>query len=331
MLFPEKIGVILVNLGTPINTDFFSVRRYLSQFLSDKRIIETPRWIWYFILYGVILNIRPRSLSKKYKKIWNNVENASPLRVYTKNLSFKLNQIFKDQNLIIKWSMRYGTPSIEETLEELLSQNCEHILLFPLYPQYSATTTASVYDAFFTSLKKKRNIPKLSTISSHSNHPFYIETLSKTIYQHFQKIGYIPEHLMVTFHGIPKSYIEKGDIYLQECEKTFQALQKNLNFPKEKMSLTFQSRFGPAQWLQPYTNGSIKKLAKEGIQSLAVISPGFSSDCLETIDEIDCEAAEIFYKNGGKKFSYVPCLNDSQFAIELYEKLIKERLQGPYS
>ncbi|MUO78275.1 ferrochelatase [Agrobacterium vitis] len=324
-----KVGVLLVNLGTPDGTDYTSMRRYLKEFLSDKRVIEWSRLFWYPILYGIVLNTRPGKVGKAYAEIWNKDLNESYLRTYTRNQAEKMAVSFADlPNVVVDWAMRYGQPSIKSRIDALQKAGCEKILLFPLYPQYAAATTATVNDEAFKALLKMRWQPALRTVPQYSDDPVYIDALANSIESHLASLDWEPELVLTSFHGIPKSYFMKGDPYHCQCYKTARLLRDRLGWPKEKLMVTFQSRFGPEEWLQPYTDKTVEKLAKDGVKRIAVINPGFVSDCLETLEEIAGEAGEIFHHAGGEKFTHIPCLNDSPDGMRVLENVVRRELQG---
>lgn len=326
---PPKVGVLLVNLGTPDGTDYKPMRRYLAEFLTDKRVIEWPRAIWLPILYGIVLMTRPKKSGALYARIWNREKNESPLRTYTRSQSEKLAEALKDHdNVIVDWAMRYGQPSIESVTDKLLAQGCERIVMFPLYPQYSATTTATVNDKFFEALMKKRFMPAVRVVPSYQTEPVYIEALARSIEKHVASLDFEPEVILASYHGIPQSYAKKGDPYPEQCYETSRLLQARLAYDDKKYRSTFQSRFGPEEWLQPYTDETVVELAKQGVKSMAVFNPGFVVDCLETVDEIGNEAAEEFHENGGVNFSHIPCLNDTEDGMKVIETLVRRELQG---
>lgn len=326
---PPKVGVLLVNLGTPDGTDYKPMRRYLAEFLKDKRVIEWPRAIWLPILYGIVLMTRPKKSGALYARIWNREKNESPLRTFTRSQSEKLAEALKDHdNVIVDWAMRYGQPSIESVTDKLLAQGCERIVMFPLYPQYSATTTATVNDKFFEALMKKRFMPAVRVVPSYQTEPVYIEALARSIEKHVASLDFEPEVILASYHGIPQSYAKKGDPYPEQCYETSRLLQARLGYDDKKYRSTFQSRFGPEEWLQPYTDETVAELAKQGVKSMAVFNPGFVVDCLETVDEIGNEAAEEFHENGGVNFSHIPCLNDTEDGMKVIETLVRRELQG---
>lgn len=324
-----KVGVMLVNLGTPDGTDKVSMRRYLKEFLSDKRVIEWSRLFWYPILYGIVLNTRPKKSGKAYEQIWNKELNESPLRTFTRAQGEKLAVALKDHDhVIVDWAMRYGNPSMESVLTKLREQGCERVLCFPLYPQYAAATTASVNDKFFEALVKTRYMPAVRTVPQYHDEPVYIEALALSIEKHLASLSFEPEIVIASYHGIPQSYFKKGDPYHCHCMKTTRLLRERLGWSKDKLITTFQSRFGPEEWLQPYTDKTVEKLAKDGVKSIAVFNPGFASDCLETLEEIAGEAGEIFHHAGGVNFSHIPCLNDSDEGMAVIEHMVRRELQG---
>ncbi len=324
-----RIGVLLVNLGTPDGTDYASMRRYLKEFLTDKRVIEWPRIAWYPILFGIVLNTRPGKVGKAYELIWNKEKNESFLRTYTRNQAELMATALADHpDVVVDWAMRYGQPSIASRMEHLQKQGCERILLFPLYPQYAAATTATVNDKAFEALLKMRWQPALRTVPPYHDDPTYIEALANSITAHLSTLDWEPEVVLASFHGIPKSYFDKGDPYYCQCQKTARLLRDRLGWSEEKLRVTFQSRFGPEEWLQPYTDKTVERLAQEGIKKIAVLNPGFVSDCLETLEEIAGQAAESFHHNGGEKFAHIPCLNDSPDGMAVLEKVVRRELAG---
>ncbi|MCA0343150.1 ferrochelatase [Shinella sp. DD12] len=324
-----KVGVLLVNLGTPDGTDYPSMRRYLKEFLMDKRVIEWPRIAWYPILFGIVLNTRPGKVGKAYETIWNKEKNESFLRTYTRSQAELMATSLAEHNhVVVDWAMRYGQPSIASRMEALQKQGCERILVFPLYPQYAAATTATVNDKAFEALLKMRWQPSLRTVPPYHDDPAYIDALAISIEKHLATLDWEPERVLTSFHGIPKSYFEKGDPYYCQCQKTARLLRERLGWSKEKLVVTFQSRFGPEEWLQPYTDKTVEKLAQEGVKRIAVLNPGFVSDCLETLEEIAEQAAGSFLHNGGEKFVHIPCLNDSSEGMKVLEKIVRQELSG---
>ncbi len=324
-----KIGVLLVNLGTPDGTDYWSIRRYLKEFLSDSRVIETNRVLWWPILNLVILTIRPARKGRDYDKIWNHERNESPLKTITRAQAEKLSaEFFGDDRITVDWAMRYGNPSIPSRLEILSSLGCDRILIVPLYPQYAAATTASVSDKVFEALRTMRSQPTVRFVPPYFNDPVYIEALANSLQGEIKKLSWNPEIILASFHGIPKEYINKGDPYRGQCEETARLLCERLKLNEKQFKLTFQSRFGSAEWLTPYTDETVKSLAKSGVKNIAVITPGFSADCLETLEEIAGENAEYFHEAGGRNFFAVPCLNDSEGGMKIIRHLVRRELSG---
>jgi ferrochelatase len=324
-----KVGVLLVNLGTPDGTDYASMRRYLKEFLTDRRVIEWSPLYWYPILFGIVLNRRPQKVGKAYETIWNKELNESYLRTYTRSQAEKMAARLADfPDVVVDWGMRYGQPSIAEKLDALKAKGCDRILLFPLYPQYAAATTATVNDKAFDALKAMRWQPALRTVPPYHDHPAYIDALAQSIESHLATLDWQPEIVITSYHGIPQSYFDKGDPYYCQCQKTTRLLREKLGWDDKKLIVTFQSRFGPEEWLQPYTDKTVEKLAQDGIKRIAVLNPGFVSDCLETLEEIAEQAMESFLHNGGEKFAHIPCLNDSDGGISVLEAQVRRELMG---
>jgi ferrochelatase len=324
-----RIGILLANLGTPDATDYKSVRRYLAEFLSDERVIEIPRWKWYPILYGIILNTRPQKTGANYRTIWNREKDESPLRTITRSQAEKLAAAFAGEPAVsVEWGMRYGSPSIQEAVDRLMAQGCDRILSVPLYPQYSATTTATANDQLYRTLMKMRNMPTVRSLPPYYDEPAYIEALARSIETHLANLDFEPEVVLASYHGIPKSYFEKGDPYHCHCQKTTRLLRERLGWEGKRLITTFQSLFGKEEWIKPYTDATVQKLASEGVKRIAIINPGFSADCIETLEEIDGEVREIFMHAGGEKFSHIPCLNDSDDSIAMIEQLVRRELGG---
>lgn len=325
----KKIGVLLVNLGTPDGHDKKNMRKYLAEFLSDKRVIEWPRAIWYPILYGIVLNVRPKNSGAAYAVIWNNEKNESPLRTYSRSQSEQLAKRLSDHpDVVVDWGMRYGNPSIASRLDVLRQQGCERIVVFPLYPQYCAATTATVNDKTFEALAKMRWMPAIRTVPAYPDEPSYIEALAVSIENHLKNLDFKPDKIIASFHGIPQSYSQKGDPYVEQCEDTMRSLRQRLGMTQDNLVLCYQSRFGPEEWLQPYTDKTIAKLASEGVKSLVIFNPGFVCDCLETLEEIAVEGQQIFYDAGGEQFSHIPCLNDSAEGMDVIETIVRRELGG---
>jgi protoporphyrin/coproporphyrin ferrochelatase len=325
-----KVGVLLVNLGTPDGADAASVRRYLKEFLSDPRVIENQGLVWQLALNGVILRIRPRRKARDYAKIWNQDKNESPLKTITRSQAEKLAAALapRGPRLLVDWAMRYGNPSIASRLADLVARGCDRILVVPLYPQYCAATTATVGDEVFRVLKGMRFQPALRIAAPYYDDPAYIAALASTTNAEIARLDFKPDVILASFHGIPKAYVDKGDPYYTQCCETMRLLRAALALDETKFLLTFQSRFGRAQWLEPATDRTVKRLAREGVKSMAVVTPGFSADCLETLEEIAVENAEIFKHNGGAHFAAIPCLNDSAPGMQVIRRLTERELEG---
>lgn len=324
----NKIGVILVNLGSPEAPTAHALRPYLKQFLSDPRVVEIPKAIWWFILNGIILNTRPKKSAEKYASIWT--ENGSPLAYYTSEQAKKVEAKIHahiQQPITIRHAMRYGQPSIESVLTSLQQEGCDRLLIFPLYPQYSASTTATVHDTVFRHLQKVRNQPAVRTVKHYHDDPRYIGALVQQVEQHFHRYGQ-PDKLLMSFHGVPLYTLEKGDPYHCECHKTARLVAEGLNLRQEEYLVTFQSRFGKAKWIEPYTAPTVIQLAKQQTERIDILCPGFVSDCLETLEEIAMEVKGEFLQAGGKQFNYIPCLNLNDTWIDALTGLIIENLQG---
>ena len=320
-----KNGILLINLGTPSSTSVKDIRSYLKEFLSDRRIIEVNKVLWWLILNLIILNVRPSKTAKVYEEIWMKNINQSPLRFYTVQQKIKLSKRIKSEKYVVDYAMRYGEPNIEKKIKELKNKGCENIIILPLYPQYSSATTGSVCDAVFKALLKMRWQPSIQIVPHYESNPVYIKALSKTLKKSLSSIKWNPDIIMASYHGIPKRYFLKGDPYHCHCHKTTRLLKENLRI-KIPFVTTFQSRFGPEEWLQPYTEEKIIELAKGKVKNIVIICPGFSSDCIETLEEINLRAKEVFKKNGGKNFLMVPCLNDSKYHIDLLINLVEKYL-----
>lgn len=326
---PERVGVLLVNLGTPDTADARGVRVYLKEFLSDPRVIENQGLLWQAVLNGVILNTRPRKKAKDYLKIWNMEKNESPLKTITRAQSERLAAALSShRHVVVDWAMRYGNPSMRAGIAELTRQGCDRLLVVPLYPQYSAATSATVCDEAFRVLASMRAQPTLRVTPPYYEDAAYIDALAVSIEKHLATLDFTPEMIVASFHGMPQKYIDKGDPYQSQCIATSEALRARLGPKAPKLLLTFQSRFGFDKWLQPYTDKTIERLAKDGIKRIAVVMPGFSADCLETLEEIAQENCEIFLHNGGEQFSAIPCLNDSDEGMNVLQQLVLRELQG---
>jgi protoporphyrin/coproporphyrin ferrochelatase len=324
-----KVGVLLLNLGTPDGTDYWSMRRYLKEFLSDRRIIEIPRLVWWPILNGIILTTRPGRKGRDYAAIWNNERNEGPLKTFTRAQAEILAAALSDHaNVIVDWGMRYANPTTDSRVRALQEQGCERILLVPLYPQYAAATTGTAADQAFRTLMKLRWQPAVRVAPPWHDDPVYIQALAKSVRTHIASLGYEPEILFATFHGMPRRCLDLGDPYHCQCMKTARLLREELAWPKDRYVVAFQSLFGKAEWLRPYTDQTVEALAKRGVKSLAMVAPGFSADCLETLEELNVENREIFEHNGGEKFSYIPCLNDSAEGMAVIEAIVRRELMG---
>jgi ferrochelatase len=305
------------------------MRRYLKEFLSDSRVIEAPRLLWWFILNFIILTKRPTASGEAYKSIWNKEKDESPLKTITRSQAEKIAKDFSEyDDVVIEWGMRYGNPSTKAGIENLQAQGCDRILIFPLYPQYAAATTATACDKAFDALKEMRWQPTVRVVPPYFEDPDYIEALADSIQDHIAEKEWTPDLVIASFHGLPQRYFDAGDPYHCQCAKTTRLLRERLGWSEDKLKLTFQSRFGKEEWLQPYTDKTIEQLAKDGVKNLAVVCPGFSSDCVETLEEIALEAGEIFEENGGENFTLIPCLNDSQDSIRVLSGVIKNELRG---
>jgi ferrochelatase len=324
-----KLGVLLINLGTPEATDYWSMRRYLKEFLSDRRVIETNRALWWVILNAVILTIRPSRSGHAYAKIWNRERNESPLKTITRAQAEKTAVAFRDlPQVVVDWGMRYGFPPLGERIEALKAAGCDRILLFPLYPQYSASTTATVIDAAGDALKKMRRQPTIRSVPPYFDHPAYIGALARSLRAHLDGLDWEPDLILASFHGLPESYALAGDPYPHHCHKTAELLRAALGLSPKKLSVVFQSRFGKAEWLKPYAQDTIEALPSQGVKKLVMIAPGFASDCVETLEEVGIGLGETFLTKGGEKFSLVPCLNDSAESITMIAGIARDELGG---
>ncbi|MEW6990186.1 ferrochelatase [Colwelliaceae bacterium 6441] len=321
----NKIGVLLTNLGTPSAPTASALRTYLREFLSDPRVVEIPRLVWLMILHGIILRVRPKKSAKLYQSIWT--DDGSPLMVISEKITEKISkQISKNRDdVTVELAMRYGEPSISNALNNFQMQGIDNIIVLPLYPQYAGPTTGSTFDAVVDEIKTWRWIPSLSFVSGYHDHPLYIAALANTITEHFQQHGK-PEKLVLSYHGMPQYFLEKGDPYYCFCHKTTRLLVEKLGLTSDEYVMTFQSRFGKAEWLKPYTDSTLEDLAKNGCQSVAVISPAFSADCLETLEELVHENKAVFIEAGGKNYHYIPALNERDDHCELITDIIHSRL-----
>ena len=319
-----KTGVLIVNLGTPDSTGWWDIRKYLKEFLSDRRVIEVNPIIWQIILNLFILTFRPSKTAHAYKQIWRAESNESPLLYFTKQQSQKLDKRIGNENVLVDFAMRYGNPSIKSKLSIMKEKGCENIIVLPLYPQYAAATTATVCDEVYRSLMKMRWQPSLQIIPHYESDPLYIDALINSIERKINEIDWKPDLIISSYHGIPKNYFDKGDPYHCYCHKTTRLMKEKFN--KVEIQTTFQSRFGPQEWLTPYTDKTLEKLPGEGIKNLLVITPGFASDCVETLEEINIQGRESFIEKGGENFDLIPCLNDNSEHINLFEKLVSKYL-----
>ena len=324
-----RIGVLLLNLGTPDATDFWSMRRYLKEFLSDRRVIEVPRWQWWPILNLIILTVRPGPKGRDYARIWNRERNEGPLKTITRAQADKLAvALSAEPRVIVDWAMRYANPSTEAGIKALTQQGCDRILLVPLYPQYAAPTTATAADQAFRALMRLRWQPAVRVAPAWHDDPVYIDALAKSVERQLAAMTFEPEKIIATFHGMPQSYLMAGDPYHCQCLKTSRLLRERLGFTAERWLTTFQSRFGRDPWLQPYTDETVANLAGSGTKRIALVAPGFAADCLETLEELDVENRHIFTANGGTDFAYIPALNDSADGMRVIEAVVRRELMG---
>ena len=319
-----KTGVLIVNLGTPDSTAWLDIRKYLKEFLSDKRVIEVNPILWQLILNLFILTFRPSKTAKAYKEIWMKKENMSPLLYYTQKQSEKISSFMSTKDFIIDFAMRYGNPSIKSKIYKLQEKGCENLVILPLYPQYAAATTATVCDEVYRTLMQMRWQPSLKIISHYESNPLYIDALVTSISKKINEIDWKPDLIIASYHGIPKKYFDKGDPYHCYCHKTTRLISEKFN--SIEIKTTFQSRFGPQEWLQPYTDKTLENLPKEGKKNILTICPGFASDCVETLEEILIQGKESFLSSGGENFDMIPCLNDNNDHINLLKSLIEKNL-----
>ena len=326
---PRRVGVLLVNLGTPDATDYWSMRRYLKEFLSDRRVIEVNPVLWWFILNVIILSVRPGRKGKDYEKIWNRERNESFLKTITRSQADKLAEHYaSDPRLLVDWAMRYGNPSIASRLDALRKAGCDRILLVPLYPQYAAATTATVCDKAFEALAAMRWQPSLRVAPAWFDEPAYIEALAASLEAGLAQLSFKPNLIIASYHGMPEEYLTKGDPYHCQCAKTTRLLRERLALGEDRLMMTFQSRFGSAEWLKPYTIDTVRELPAKGVKNLVVITPGFTADCLETLEEIAMENAHVFKAAGGENFAHIPCLNDSEGGMAVIRDVVGRELQG---
>ena len=319
-----KTGVLIINLGTPDSTNWLDIRKYLKEFLSDRRVIEVNPIIWQIILNVFILTFRPSKTAKAYKEIWMKDKNISPLLHYTQKQAEKLTSTMSEKNLIIDYAMRYGNPSIRSKIATLHKMGCENLIILPLYPQYAAATTATVCDEVYRTLMKMRWQPSLKIVSHYESDPLYIEALVNSLNKKIKEINWKPDLILASYHGIPQKYFDKGDPYHCYCHKTTRLISEK--FTSIEIKTTFQSRFGPEKWLQPYTDKTLESLPQQGKKNILAICPGFSSDCVETLEEIQIQGKESFIDSGGENFDMVPCLNDNDDHIVLLKSLIQKNI-----
>jgi ferrochelatase len=324
----SPVGLLLVNLGTPEAPDVPAVRRYLAQFLSDPRVVDLPRALWLPILYGVVLTTRPARSAKLYQSIWNRETGEGPLKTITRLQAEKLQARIGGANLIVDYALRYGAPSIATQIAAMAAQGCERIALLPLYPQYASSTTGSAADAAFDALRAKRKQPALRLGAPYYDDPAYIDALAAHMTRALAALDFEPEVVIASFHGLPQAQIDRGDPYRDHCEATWRLLCDRLGMSPERLRLAFQSRFGRARWIGPYTSDVVTELAGAGVKRIAVVAPGFAADCLETIEELGVEIRDLFLEKGGEKFARLPCLNDSEESVALIETLAKRELAG---
>lgn len=326
-----RIGVLLINLGTPEATDYWSMRRYLSEFLSDRRVVEIPTIIWQPLLQGIILTFRPKKSGHAYQGIWNQDRNESPLKTFTRGQADGLRNALAaahGDRIIVEWGMRYGQPSTAQGIDRLIAAGCERILLFPLYPQYSATTTATACDQAFRHLMTLRRQPALRTVPTYHDDVGYIDALATRVTQHLGGLSWQPDRVIASFHGLPKAYLDKGDPYHCYCLKTARLLRERLGMEAGTLTHAFQSRFGRTEWLQPYLEPMVKALPSQGVKKLAILAPAFVSDCVETLEEVDQGIRQAFLTAGGTDFTYIPCLNDDPSHIDLLRRIVERELAG---
>jgi len=323
-----RVGILLTNLGTPQAPERAALRTYLKEFLSDPRVVEIPRLLWWFILHGIILNIRPGRSAHSYRSVWT--ERGSPLLFHTQDQADALRERLNSEHgeaVMVEFAMRYGEPSIPDVLQSMLQRGVRKLLVLPLYPQYSGATTGSTFDALAADFTQRRWLPELRFISHYHDHPAYVSAIAESIRAHRAQHG-TANLLLFSYHGVPQRYLDEGDPYHCECLKTSRLVATELGSQQEDYKTTFQSRFGREEWLKPYTDATLKTLPGEGIKSVQVISPGFSADCLETLEELAVENCEYFMKAGGETYQYIPCLNSSPAHIDALESIVNDHLRG---
>jgi protoporphyrin/coproporphyrin ferrochelatase len=324
-----RIGVLLVNLGTPEATDYWSMRRYLKQFLSDRRVIEVNRALWWLILNLIILTFRPTKSGHAYDAIWNKEKNESPLKTFTRaqcdGLATNMNA---GDTLHVDWAMRYGKPSIDDRLKAMKDEGCDRILIFPLYPQYSAATVASVMDNVGWAMEKMRWQPAIRVVPPYFAQQSYVDAIAESLTAHLKSLAWKPDRILMAFHGLPREYLDKGDPYHCQCMKTARLVRQKLGLSADMLQVVFQSRFGRAEWLKPYAQDTVEALPGQGVKNLVMISPGFASDCVETLEELAIGLKETFEEHGGQNFTVVPCLNASSTSVSMLETLTRNELSG---
>ncbi len=328
---PAKVGVLLANLGTPDGYDYWSMRRYLNEFLSDRRVIDYSPWIWQPLLQLVILTKRPFSSGAAYKSIWNEEAGESPLMTITKAQAARITETMQERHgdaVMVDFCMRYGNPSTRSKVRAMVEAGCRKILFFPLYPHYAGATSATANDEFFRALTHEKWQPDVRTVPAYFEHPLYIEALAQSIETAYSGLEKRPDVLVCSYHGVPKRYLMEGDPYHCQCQKTTRLLKERLGWLDHEIVTTFQSRFGPEEWLKPYTVDEVARLAETGKRNIAVCAPAFSADCIETLEEINEEIKESFEEAGGESFTYIPCLNDDAAHIEALTAVIDENLRG---
>ena len=328
---PARVGVLLANLGTPDGYDYWSMRRYLNEFLSDKRVVDMPDWKWQPILQGIILTVRPSRSGANYKSIWNHEANESPLLTITKQqtaaIRASLAALYGDR-VVVDYCMRYGNPSTASKVRAMVEAGCEKILFFPLYPQYAGATTATANEAFFKALASEKRQPAARTVAEYFEHPLYIQALAQSVTEAYAKLDQKPDVLVTSYHGMPKRYLMEGDPYHCQCMKTTRLLREALGWEKGAIDVSFQSIFGREEWLKPYTVQHVAKLARAGKRRIAVMAPAFSADCVETLEEVQVEICEAFMQAGGESFTYIPCLNDQPAHVAALTAVIRDNLGG---
>ncbi len=327
----SKVGILLANLGTPDATDYWSMRRYLNEFLSDKRVVDLPDWKWQPILQLIILSFRPQKSGANYKSIWNTEKNESPLLTITRDQTTAIAKTLGDRygdQVMVDFCMRYGNPSTKSKVRAMVDAGCEKILFFPLYPHYAGATSATANDSFFAALAKEKRQPAVRTVAEYYDHPLYVAALASSVTEAYARLDHVPDKLVTSYHGMPKRYLMEGDPYHCQCAKTTRLLREKLGWGRERIDVTFQSVFGREEWLKPYTVEHVAELAKAGMKNIAVMAPAFSADCIETLEEINGEIREAFEHAGGERFTYIPCLNDQAAHVAALSAIITENLSG---